>query len=269
MNGSRLGSRGRVYGSVLGSAGDDEGSGGPISRDAGSSIYVPANATEWDNWRTLTGLGGVVATPSGLWLCQEGSGNLADSIGSTTLSPVGTGLGYSGAVGGWTRVGFTTTDAGTGGFSSTAAGLPDPATTSCLVLAYMSIGVVAALRSTLKIASVNRVASEITAAGKLQCVSSPNTAAGASAISSAVRPMVLKHNITGLTDVSYSDQDKVVPVYSGTATTKLLELGGNATRASIAGTYMYAAAWYGAAAEMSDATIKSMLQGLGWTIAWT
>ena len=53
-----------------------------VTRDAASSKYTPASAAEWAELLSGSGLG----APSSLWLCQESSGTLADSIGSRTLT---------------------------------------------------------------------------------------------------------------------------------------------------------------------------------------
>lgn len=239
-----------------------------VTKDATAGIRFPNDATEWSDFRTINSL--AAASPTLLWRCQEASGNLAETItGTVALAPAGTGLGYQAAITGYTRVGFSTTDNGTGDFSSTNAALPDPSTTSKLVFALISIGAVSALRSTMKLASTNRVATEVSATAKLQCISGANSAAGTNNPTNGVRPIVTRHNVTGLVDASYSHNDKVVPTYSGLSTGKLTELGGNATRASIAGVYGYACEWDGAGAEMSDAALKAMEQAMGFTITWT
>ena len=54
--------------------------------DDGSGIGCPANATEWAAVIAAAALTGVVTVPDALWLCQEASGDLADSIGTYTLT---------------------------------------------------------------------------------------------------------------------------------------------------------------------------------------
>lgn len=98
-----------------------------VSKDAAAGIYCPASSTEWTNFIARKGLS--VAVPDALWLYQEASGNLADSIGSFTLTAAGTGATYQSAVTGWTRKGIAITDAATANFSSTSASLPDVSTT--------------------------------------------------------------------------------------------------------------------------------------------
>ena len=81
------------------------------SVDTTSGKPVPANATEWGDFIAAKGLS--IPVPNFLHLCQEASGNLADSIGSLTLAANGSPL-YRQAIIGWSRAGVKGTNAATG-----------------------------------------------------------------------------------------------------------------------------------------------------------
>src|SRR5262249_36976404 len=66
------------------------------TKDATSDRFVPQSAAEWTS--LLSGSG--IASPDLLWLCQESSGNLADSIGSYTGTTTGSPT-YRNSVTGW------------------------------------------------------------------------------------------------------------------------------------------------------------------------
>ena len=72
-----------------------------VTQDALSGWYFPANSTEWTSLLSGTG----ISNPSSLWLCQEASGTLADSIGSRPLTISGTPSYQQPAVG-FSRLGF-------------------------------------------------------------------------------------------------------------------------------------------------------------------
>src|SRR6185312_9979983 len=68
-----------------------------VTRDATSGRWIPQSAAEFSSLYSGTS----IANPSSLHLCQEASGNLADSIGSRPF--VGSGGTYRSAVTGWAR----------------------------------------------------------------------------------------------------------------------------------------------------------------------
>lgn len=88
--------------------------------DATSNKPVPSSALQWSAFLRAMGLADV-ATPNYLWLMQEASGDLADSIGSATMTRFGAGgVAYATAVTGWTRVGWKNTISGADGFAASA-----------------------------------------------------------------------------------------------------------------------------------------------------
>lgn len=236
-----------------------------VSRDSGSNVYAPSNADQWTTTMSQAAL--TTGNPTSTWLCQEASGNLADSIGSFTLTANATPL-YRQAVAGWSRLAVGTDDgAGNEGFMSTDAGLPDPATTSYLILAYVALlAVPAANRGVMIFANVPVIEARYTTTPRYMIVNSTGTA-GTSNPGSAVRPVVIRSNQTADTNLLATDQEKITELWSSPAGRRVA-LGGFDAAAPSA-LYLYAAMFTGAAAELTDAQLKTLLQTLGWSIAWS
>lgn len=232
-----------------------------VSRDVQSNVYVPANATEWTN--LLAAAGDAVGGPTSVYLCQEASGNLADSVGAFPLTATGTGLTYAQAVPGWARLGILANDGGTGVFTSTDAALPDISLASCAWLLYFS--------ATLPVGG-NRVFCGMGTTTTVTALSQITTGfdriiAGSSAIglqnaTGQVRPRVLMHNKTASIDRLYNDLEKIQPTFGAAATGKTVTLQSSA---HAPGLLIYAARFDGAAAERTDAQWKTLLQTLGWS----
>ncbi len=103
-----------------------------VTQDATSGIYFPASAAEWAI--ALAAAGDTAGGPSFQWGGGDASGALVGDFGGVNLAAGGTAALYRQAIPGTSRVGVAGTDGATTTFSSTAAGLPDPTTTSYLFL---------------------------------------------------------------------------------------------------------------------------------------
>lgn len=265
--GSRVGSRGSLYGSVVGSSGDDEGvSMQGVTKDATSGIYCPATLAEWNQTMAAAGIGS--GSPSVLWLCQEASGNLADSIGSFTGTAGGAGNLYQQAVTGWSRVAVGAAEAATANWTNSAAGLPDPSAASLLGLVYAAITATpTAVRGVSRMATTTTIEARVTTTPAARVVAGANTATGSSTLGTGVRPWVTKHNVTGSSQALYTDQDKVIPTFTALSGKQILLGNGGVTPPTIR--YLYAVWFFNAAAELTDAQIKTLLQTLGWAPLWT
>lgn len=236
---------------------------GTVTRDSTSLKYVPASSAEWATVMTTAGIGS--GGPSLLWLCQEASGNLNDSIGAFTGTVSGTPLSYQQVVAGWTRVGVSGGDAGTGLADNTSASLPDPATAATLTLSYAIVSATpAAVRQVDVIGTANIATTRVNTTPRLQAVSGGNVATGGvSNPTGAVRPFVLLDDAVAVRTVGYTDQEKLPTTRAATT--------GKRTRLAFdfPGTVVYRAQFHGAAAQLTDAQIKTLLQTLGWAIPWT
>ncbi|HEX4493777.1 MAG TPA: hypothetical protein VH914_21425 [Acidimicrobiia bacterium] len=105
-----------------------------VTRDATSGWFVPANAIEWGYLLQDTG----VPNPSHTWECQETSGSLADSIGSTSLALHNAGgFSYNNSVTGWARKALALTSGSTSYWGN--GSVCNPATSDCTAIALVDI----------------------------------------------------------------------------------------------------------------------------------
>ncbi len=234
--------------------------------DLASGKAVPTNTTEWMDLIAARSLGG--APPSSVWQMQESTGNLADSIGSVTLSPLNLPT-YTNVISGWTRVGVGTRDTTqNNGFLSKATGNLNG--TSYLLLLYVQV--LAPANGDRAIAAIGENADYryvgLTSTNRYQANGIGVTpVTGTVDVGTEVRPVLLRVNSTTFQHTVYTDQEKITAAWvspSGVGNNLVI---GNGAFGSAPARYLYGALWSGASAEMSDATIKAMLQAMGWTIS--
>lgn len=232
------------------------------SQDGTSGIYVPADATEWGNL--------ALTAPNFQWGCQDAASPLAAAIGGVTLAAGGSGQTYQDAITGWSRKAVGTQDNTTEDWVSSSASLPDVSATSVLLLLYWKPPAAnpAASRRVCLMGTTTTVSVQVSSAGKPILFAGANNGTATNAVTgSSPIPLVVKYNRTGSESKLFTLNEKLSVAFSGTATGKQVLLGGAGVAAQ--NEFLYAALWTGAAAEMSDATIKSMLQTLGWAPSWT
>lgn len=232
-----------------------------VTKDATSNIYTPANATEWAAVMSVAGISS--GGPSLLWLCQEASGNLADSIGAFTGTLTGGPPSFQQAIAGWSRKGITGADAGTTVFANTAAGLPDPATTSNLILTYSIVTAAGAASRVMADMGTALATSQVLTVTPIIRLDSGSVFDGTNNPTGAVRPYWFQYNVTANASAIYTDQEKITGSKRATTGKRIRLLGG------FPGSLLYCAAFFGPAAEMSAAQIKSLSQTLNWTIPWS
>jgi hypothetical protein len=237
------------------------------SVDATSGIAVPANTTQWSAFIAANAL--TISTPDSIYLCQESSGNLADSAGSFTLTATGT-LGYQQNAAGWARKGVSTSNGVVGRWSSTDAALPDISTTSCMVMFF---AITAASASNKVICRLGTTPAAIlinsTTPNRFRVISNASSAvSAANDPAGAVRPFVLRERSDVPSTAGFTNQEKLTPAHGAGLTGKKIVLGDDAA-ASATTTFVYAARWDGVKANVSDAVVKALLQAMGWTIPWT
>jgi hypothetical protein len=262
-----LGRRGFVGGGFVGRGVFGVPADAGVDRDATSSKYVPSSAAQF------TALG--LTAPSSIWLLQMASGNASDSVGSLTLTAANTPQ-YQQSATGWTRVGVGFTDGSTMRFSAAAGTGPDPTTTSTLWLFYTVIRteptstriVGGATRIDQSSDCVRQVWSPSAGTNRLNMNCDGVGANGAALADHAAgsHPIVVKYDRTNSACVAFSEIDKATTTYSAAVVDGAKGLGSNSTPDMVC---VYAAMWSGAAAEMSNATIKTMLTTLGWSPTWT
>jgi hypothetical protein len=233
-----------------------------VDSDAAAGKFVPSNLAQWNTTMAAASIGS--GSPSLLWLCQEPSGNLTDTIGGLTGTVTGTPITYNSPVAGWTRTGILGGDAGTAVVETTAAGLPDPPTQSVLLLTYARLNATPAATRVMQVTgNANQTIIRFSTTPRMQGVSGGNVVTGTVSPVGAVRPFLLLYDVTNNRVVAASDQEKLV-VTRAAMTGKRHRLAFD-----FDGTILYHAAWFNAAAELSDAQMKTLLQTLNWTIPWT
>lgn len=263
MIGPRAGVRVGAKVGLAGGPGEDPiGSLGiAVTRDATSNIYTPVSSTEWATFRAAFGLS--VATPDSLWLLNESSGNPADTIGSLPLTAAGT-VTYQQAASGWTRTGVGLTDGVNSQFATTAAGLPNANAASQTVMIIATATTASAGNRQVYVGPNNSLRI-IGGTPRFSVTAIASTASGAVSPMNAVRPWIYKHDFTNSTQTGYTDQEALTIAFTAIAG-KALRIG--STSVSFGGVALYACAWYNANAEISDANIRSLLQAMGFSVAW-
>lgn len=228
-----------------------------VSRDSTSGWYVPNSASEWTELLAGTGL----SNPSNLWLCQEASGNLADSIGAVTLVGEQTPL-YQQTVSGWTRkaVGFTD---GTLQHRFQTTSIGDTSTTSYLLFMYVAITATpASTRSLMGIGSGagHRYTGVNTTPRYTAQILFGGSTAGTTAHGTTVHPVIMMINRASSKFKIYTDLETIEQTWSAPVTSGNIFCIGDAINAgSPTARILYIANFTGSAAERSDADISTLL----------
>lgn len=230
-----------------------------VTRDATSSILCPATATEAATALSVAGSSG---SPLSIWTCQDASGNLADAVSSLTLTRTGTAPLYQQTISGWNRKGITGSDGATTVFASTNASLPNPATTSWLILTYAIITSTPAASRNMFFYGTGLATFAICTTGPVMRIQAGTLKSGTSNPVGAVRPIALLYDVTNSRSGLYTDQDLITTTKRGT-TGKSLSL-----QMLWPGSILYQMLITGSAAELSDGSIKSILQTFGWSVSW-
>jgi len=240
-----------------------------VTRDAASGKYFPASASEWNTVFAAAGVG--VTFAGNIWLCQEASGNLADS-GGAGLSLTATGTpSYQQAVTGYTRLKVSNATDGNANNRFTATGT-DILTNSNLLFGVFDMPTAnpAAARTFLGLgANATRAAAEFLTTGLLRGRSVGNVNDGTDC-KNAVRPLMLQADRTNNLVRALDDVDKTTPTFDATMAGTLINIWGyaGANLTPACGT-LYLTRLTGSAAEMTDAQKKAVLVTLGWSISWT
>jgi hypothetical protein len=233
--------------------------------DAMSKKGVPGAPFEWSNLLAVTGV--QTQPPDHVWLMQESTGSLADSVGAINLDPLNA-PSYRNAVSGWSRAAVGTHDTNANqGFLSTATGnLNGPA---YLLLLYMAVASTPnSERSLVGIGagSDHRYVSLTSAPVFKGTGIGVTPATGVVDPMASAHPIVIKLDPTALTYTVYTDQEKLSVGWTGTGGTGGLFILGNAIVGAAEARYLYGALWVGQSARIDDASVKKLLKGLGWTV---
>lgn len=239
-----------------------------VTVDPLSRKYTPMSTLEWSIVMAQSGVSN--PGPNSIWGFQDDGSNLGvvlDVLGTNglvNLTVSGSGQKYNQPVPGWNRQACQTVDGQPCGWINTSVGL-NSALTSTLILTYIGFPVAspAANRDIFSNAVANTV--QFNSTGKLTANYTLPVNLG-SDDRSLVLPVISRINNTGLSSTCITNLEKVAGVYLLPVSGLTTSFGSLTNAGNIQ--YLYACEFGGAAAELTDNQIRSILQTLGWTVAW-
>jgi hypothetical protein len=235
-----------------------------ITIDATKGWARPANASEWTELLAGTG----IANPDSSWDCGEASGNLADDIGSLTLTANLSPL-YAQSATGWAGTGVDATDGTADRFAAAASVGPDPASSSQVWMFTLAIQTEPTV--TRHFGGINTISS--TQECRLGWSPSAGTnrlrigVVGVGTIGTLDHPVgdyvvFLRYDRAASIATAYSDLETVVGTYSASVVDGPKGYGSAGSPGGIV--VMQIALWHGANAETIDdadvATIRSRIE---------
>lgn len=238
-----------------------------VSQDAASLIYCPANSTEWTTTMTVAGFGG--GNPASLWLCQEASGNLADSIGSNALTVAGA-PSYQQTETGWSRKSVRITATTVQAFTA-AAGVLDPSAASVAWLGYVCLAATPGGNRNVLTLTNNATGCRVDhlVANTMMIVCGGNTTSTANSYTgTTLFPILVVYNRTASSCTLYTNLESktatFVSVVDGTKGLGAVQGSGDPSAH-----WVYLTAFSGAAAEaLNTNNARTLLQTLGWTVSF-
>jgi Right handed beta helix region len=239
------------------SRGAYNGPGINITMDQTSGWFTPASSTEWTNLLNGSGLAG----PSSLWLMQQSTGTLSDSLGSRHFLVGGGSPGYQAVIPNWARVSVKPRSAFSDYFGASFAA--DISTTSALLLMIVRLNAAPATQRPIFLqgysAETNRV--DINASGRLVARNKANSVTGTLNQANRTIVIVMKVDRSIPQIVVYNNGEETLrPTWSAPASGTTLYFGnldgtGTWPDASIA----YGAYWTGTNAQMTDAQVATLI----------
>lgn len=233
-----------------------------VTRDATNLQYYPANDSEWTTFMAYLGL--TTGNPASIWNLQEASGNFADAKGGITLGANNITL-YQQTFTGAARKCFRGVDGTANSNARNSTTAPNPSTTSTLLIAHVDLAAAPAAQRDV-IALATNADLRMNTNGKLRLVAGAN-ADLVNVAAGAQRWLALQVNLTAATIKVFTDQE----VFTGTFVTPTnaahVALGGDNVAIPGSG-WAYAVEFVAGAAELSQAQMKTLLQGFGATIPW-
>lgn len=260
---------GSKVGNAFQSVANDEGSVGipGVTEDDTSFIYLPQNATEWVATSVDVGF---TCQPDNLWLCQELSGNLADSIGAVPLTVAGS-PSYQVATPGWSTKAANITATVVQAFTAGLGVGPNPGTTSVLWMIYLVTPNTPGGNRNVLTGSNNAVGLRIDhqVSNKLAVACGVNSATTVGTYTSAsVYPLILQYDRTNSLCRVYTNQELLSCTFSALVVDGSKGLGAVLSNGDAGSKYLYACAFSGVNAELTTAQIRTLLQHLGFAVSF-
>ena len=241
------------------------------TEDATSGFAMPRTLAEWQRLLASASLTG---DPLECWDFSAASGNITGLLAGLNLTATAgaPALEYQQTVAGWdaSKWAGPSGDNSSGKFESTSASLPDVSTTSALLGAYVyQAAAPAATREFLALGVGVRMAARITNTPRFQGNNGTNAATGGVDPTGSVQFVIIEINRALSRTAVYTMAEKIVPTWAATMTGKRALLGGAGANAPRLW-YRYAFEFSGAAAERSQADIKTLMTTMaGSAPAWT
>ncbi len=242
----------------------DASAGLDVVLDETAGIYVPADATEWDTVLAAAGISS--GGPSHLWLLQEAASPWSDTIGGVSMAQGGSGVAGNQTATGWTRKGVKASVADSYIIGDVGGNYN---TTSGLLLQCFTLADPAANKFIAGLGTTIAEGAGLAPGPLLRAVSNASAANGAVA-HSGITAIVTRYNRTaGSLTVMSPLETVAAPVFQaqGVADDLCFMLGDGGAAATLS-VMVYAALFEGAAAELSDASVRSLLETLGWEVTW-
>lgn len=266
MIGLRVGLKTGVRtGGAIGIGADTVGNGynpmAGVPKDSGSNKYTPETNSNWLSVRQAASVAAGSATS--LWLSQDASGQILDSITTNHLTAFST-VTYQNAIAGWTRTAFGLSLSGSAFYNLSVANCT---TGSALWFAYIALSSAPGADAPVMNLSGNGAQADcrrfISTSGRVAKVGglgAQGSATGSLGLAGTVHPVWLLVNRATSTLAVVTDLEAV-------STALTLPSNNTAYLAfeGIAGSrVLLSALWTGAAAEVSVANIQAMNTALGW-----
>lgn len=239
------------------------------SLDDISGKGVPTDVSEWRSLLTYAGVD-TSLVPTSVYSFQDAATAITDSEGVHDLPGIGDSH-YRTTIPGWARLGaghdYVASD---NGFVKQHGTLPSPDTTSFMVLAYVMLA-----STPTADAGVVSLADNAFYGGVKQTTAKPTvgtSGTGNTALPvNEVVPVVFKIDVTNSVTKFYTPYEIIQRGFtSPDANAGEVDFGAALATGLYAADaeYVYGALFLDAAAEMSDADIKAVLEALGWTVTW-
>jgi hypothetical protein len=234
------------------------------SVDSVSGIAVPDTQVQWAELLDAANIH--TGAPAHVWLLQETSGNLADSIGSAALAPVDQ-PSWAVSVPGWSRAAVATNETpANDGFYTNSTGNLDGTSYAFLVFLVANQPTQSSSLFGLGQNGDHRFAGVTTAPAFAANGIGVTTSSGSLSPGTSVHPVLLEINNPLHRYVVYTDHERIDGMWKPTTGAGGLAIIGNVTANATAARYLYAALWVGSAAELDDLTVKAMLTTMGWSV---
>lgn len=239
---------------------------GVVTRDATSLKYRPRSAAEWTATQAVAGTS---LTALFGWDCQVASGNATALYGAIPGTAGGT-LAYQQAASGWSATCIKTTDNTAGYLRTSSASLPNIGTTSFLLIAHVLMPASSAGdRSIMQMGAgfTTRVALDSDASNRIVGIASPNAVNGTTGNwSQVVAAFCLINRTAGIARVG-TNLEILSPTLAANPTGQRCHFGGDFTDNWNSGGQGVIDYW-GFTGDATQADVKSILQTMGWSVAW-